>query len=304
MLTAGLEFEMVKAKQNLYDTVNENTFGVRRDRSIQDAVGEEVEGREFQAIELVTPVYEVGITWSRSEVFPKTREALSRNIFNLTSTAESVNSSCGIHLHIGNPSETHRTMWNPNQLAGVQGGPASEWSVTQVYTWLMVGVYFEQAGIFDTVPKSRAKDSNCAKIISRYQADELSSNDPIGDLVPRKYDNIKRYCWLNLIETRRPKNPRENRIGYASSEKLGTVEIRLLGETMNPEYIVAWCDFWLHVAAIIATYAPHKAIMLVMSDPDLAAKFSNLKLRAAEHEIHVAPQVRSVVTPRHAVNAD
>jgi len=78
-------------------------------------------------------------------------------------------------------------------------------------------------------------------------------------VVARKFDNIKRYCWMNLIETKRVGT--DERPGRGSSHALGTIEVRSLGNTAKFEYVWAWTNLLLKLAAYVA-YLPSSLAIL------------------------------------------
>ena len=287
-ITVGMELEMVKAIPETHIIARRYGFGVRSDASIQNDAGESIPATSFNAVELVT-----GIILASQDSL----DGISLVVDKLTKCADHVNSSCGFHIHLGNPSE-ELSEWNPNRVNGIKGGPKSVWTPTQVYTWLTAGVYFEQIGLFDTVPRSRRVNENAVSISSVYSPKDISSNDPVGEVASRKYANKKRYCWLNLIETKRKKADNENRVGYASSEGLGTVEVRLLGETKDAGYIMEWTKLWFKVAFIIAHRPASKAIMEIVASKDISNSIKVLKYMAATHDANNS-HMRSIVKFNH-----
>jgi len=277
-LTLGLEYEMVRPVDHMHEIVHSNHFGLREDHSIQDNTGRVV----ATGTEVVTPIYNVPVRWSGNE--PSFSNLPGSAVTALIGCANKVNSSCGLHVHLGNPVMDELTPWNPDQIVDRPGGHMSRWTKLQVLSWLTVGCHLEASGLHKTVPTSRLQDSNCARIVDRYNSRELASNDPIGTVVSRKYDNLKRYCWLNLIETKRQKSPNENRIGYASSEGLGTVEVRLLGEIADAHYAKIWCEFWLTIAAYIASFPPHKVLLAIIASRNVRQLTNDLRAFATLHE--------------------
>lgn len=302
-LSYGLELEMVEAASNLPVLVESQGFGLRRDASIQDNNGRQLRAESLQAVEVVTPIYTKSIAWRSNTPIA---DIGAHELLHLTHCAAKVNSSCGVHIHVGNPVDTgESTVWNPMRERHHNSPvPKSHWTPAQVQTWLAAGLLFEQTWLYSTVPRSRFNSDTCSAITDRYSPSELQSNDPIGKLVYRKYNNDKRYCWLNVTETKRQKDPNENRIGYASSEPFGTVEIRLLGETKDLEYITNWVNLWLYTAAIIASFPFNKAMLIFLHDRTLMAKVHQLACQANAHEQTIATQVRSIVTPRHPIQQE
>jgi hypothetical protein len=123
---------------------------------------------------------------------------------------------------------------------------------------LIIGKMIESK-MFGLVPPSRRDNSHCVKIDARYGAADFEQFYPVGNVNPRKYDNPKRYCWMNLIETRRVGT--RSISGYGDSPATGTIEIRLLGETADPDYVERWTRLWLTIAGYVAFVPSSLAIM-------------------------------------------
>lgn len=302
IITAGLELEMTVPKPAVHSIAEANGFGFRTDASICDNFGRRLPKTGPGAgVELVTPIIETpcAVVNGGSCTFDFT--AIDHAVDALCSTAARVNSTCGVHIHLGRPNG-EETTWNPQRLFGVNGGKASEWKPGHIKAWLAVAMNLENR-IFDCVPVSRRQSRHCRGIRQTYSSDDLMAYTPLRGLVSRKHDNPQRYCWLNLIETSRPADPNETRIGYARSTPFGTVEIRALGETQDADYVKAWAHLWIKIAAVIAYTPAESAILRCCYTDWLQPDFDALAAIRKKHEEQVAPLVRSVM-PVTTVNED
>ncbi len=289
-ITIGFELEISAPAPGWQNIVTANGFGVRQDSSILDDHGAQLPTRGTGAgIELVTPIYELTVTGidSDSPVISGF-EAVINAVTQLCAAATSVNSSCGLHVHLGRPNG-ERTEWNVNRRPNTPGGPMSEWKTAQVRTWLLIGRLMEQS-VFSMVPDSRAHRRHCQPISRAFRSEQLSSYYPLRNLRHRKHDNIERYCWLNLIETSRRGDPLETRVGYARSKPTGTVEIRALGETKDAQYICAWARLWTIIAASVAYLPSDFAIARCYPGSQITLGVTNALLRMkAAHAATVRP---------------
>lgn len=298
-ITVGLELEMLSQHTIAQTIAERHNFGRRYDHSIADKNGVILPRNGPTAgVELVTPIMQVD-----TSIAPDCKPgdfdflAVKPVVSDLTMCAKEYNSSCGLHVHLGRPNgET--TDWNPRRIKGAPGGPASEWKPSHVRTMLLIGLAIEDR-IFAVVPESRKVRQHCATIGSIYSSDEIQSYYPLTGLVPRKFDNKQRYCWLNLIETARPADPAEERIGYASSKPFGTFEIRALGETVDPDYIFTWVKLWVKIAAAVAYLPSESAALRCLYSNWLKADFDQLAKFKQQHEETVAPHVRSKLPVRN-----
>ena len=252
-ITLGFEFEFYSRGQDFDKVVKSENLGIRTDSSIQDSNG----NRAIDGVEIVTPAYFVN---------PPSADEIIANVSKFAALGN-VNSSCGVHIHIGNPIKTdtgsyEMCSWNPQRLPKGTSYK-SKWDEKHVLSWIIAGQYIEALGIYNCVPPSRSINQNCVKINQAYTNKCLNSNDPVGSVHTRKYKNCKRYCWINLIETKRKKDAKETRIGYAASEGLGTVEIRLMGEMPNSQVISTWTRIWVEVAYIILTTPPYRIVQAI-----------------------------------------
>jgi hypothetical protein len=245
-ITVGLEFEAAELVSNIDAVCAQHGYHKHMDGTIASVDGAvlrnpgEVITPPFEAILGVTSS-EIGAPRVPSVTFSDV-EAIKAKIRTLSLCATKVNKTCGLHVHVGCP----------------QGrGNKSHWTDEQIRTWLLVGLALEDR-LYDVVPASRGNNRFCKKIKEIYSEEELASWNPLGEISPRKWENTKRYCWLNLIETRRNgSGPRYNSSGtpLGSGEATGTVEIRLLGNVKRSEYIFVWTKFWAKIAGMIA-YLP------------------------------------------------
>lgn len=299
-LTVGFELEIYRPAPTAKSTIQEHGFGTRADTSIKGPLGENLPNTGL-GLEVVTPIYDVPVEVSATDDSHQINSTSAiRGLEALCACARHVNSTCGFHVHLGRPNGEFTT-WNPRRLPNVNGGAMSEWKPSQIRTWATVGLLLENK-VFELVPESRKHVKHCRRIRQAYSSTDLYSYYVVNNLVARKHDNQQRYCWLNLVETRRPKSPVEERVGYASSANFGTVEIRALGETGSPQYLSAWVNLWLKVAAAIAYLPAECAILRCASSSWLQPEIDALAAHKLEHEQRVAPLVRSVIPPSSQVN--
>lgn len=292
IITTGFELECVNLASGSYRLADSEGFGRRYDRSIRGMAGEELpEHGPSAPVELVTPIIE-----TRSELTAdgRTREfsygKMAASITALTSCANQVNSTCGFHVHLGRPNG-EATGWNPRRMPGISGGPASEWKPGHVRTMLLISLALEDK-LFALVPDSRKRSRHCRRIREVYSVSDLEAYYPVGNPAPRKHDNEKRYCWLNLIETRRQGDPGESRVGYARSEAFGTIEVRLLGETKDSAYCLAWAKLWIKIASAVAYLPSETAALHCLYSNFLQPDFDALSRLKAHHEEVIAPTCR------------
>lgn len=110
--------------------------------------------------------------------------------------------SCGFHVHVG-----------------VQGAKSQRLKAWAVATEALALEIEDMA--FKAVPESRQGNSYCRRIVP------LASGTRF---VGYKYENERRYHWLNTVEIFRPNGIR-------------TIEMRLLGNTHRWKYLLAWTAF-------------------------------------------------------------
>lgn len=234
-ITFGIELEAVQCSGLLNELANKHNFTVRRDNTILDSVGNRAPfGRE-----VITPILSVDVNSNQDGSDMEVDFGSTTEIINdLCRCATLVNTSCGIHIHLGCPDTKSpgKSKWRPEALR----------------TFLVVGSMLESR-LFDLVPESRKKNPNCKLINEAYTQDELLSYYPLGEILPNKRANKKRYCWMNLVETKRVGT--KITPGLGEGPATNTVEIRLLGNTRRANYIWAWTRFWVQLAAYVA-YVP------------------------------------------------
>lgn len=133
----------------------------------------------------------------------------------LANCQTSVDSSCGTHFHFS-----------------VNRADSDERLCQRVYrkftnNLYFIGSQFEEA-LFDLMPESRRNNEFCKKLSLEFSAFTRGKTlrAKMGTIHGNKYDNRKRYCWINFVELWR-------------RDGIGTVEFRLLGETKRIEYIAA-----------------------------------------------------------------
>jgi hypothetical protein len=304
-ITVGLELEMLKLTPHAPRFIEMRNFGRRHDASIADKQGKLLPKTGLGAgVELVTPILEVETLVApdgEPGEFDFTR--ITPVVKDLLACAQVYNSSCGIHVHVGRPNG-EQTDWNPRRLQGQIGGLASEWKPGHIRTMLLIGLGLENI-IFNLVPESRKQNTTCRRLRELYANKDIAAYYPLVNLNTRKYNNPQRYCWLNLIETRRLQDPNEERVGYARSRAFGTFEIRALGETVNFEYVMAWTQLWVKIAAAVAYLPSESAALRCLYSNWLQEDFDKLTALKAKHEREVAPIVRSVVPVRnHATEVE
>ena len=294
-ITVGLELEMLKLAPGAPRIIDAHNFGRRTDSSIADKAGNPLpKSGPGAGIELVTPILEVETFLSpNGDKCQFDLEPVSPIVQDLLGCAQTINSSCGLHVHLGRPNG-EQTDWNPRRMTGLGGGPASEWKPGHIRTMLLIGLGLENI-VFNLVPESRKQSRHCRKLREVYTNQAIQAYYPLTDLQPRKHDNPQRYCWLNLIETSRPNDPEEERIGYARSKAFGTFEVRALGETVNFDYVMAWIKMWVKVAAAVADLPAESAALRCLHSGWLQDDIDALKVLKERHERYDAQMIRSVL---------
>lgn len=246
-LTFGLELEIVKLTDQAGEIINRRGFQRRYDRTIRghnnEALPESIE--LGGGCEVITKPITVGVTAHQDGAFMSVDYRDAEEIVrDLCKCALEVNISCGLHVHLGRPVKNGE----PNAF----GVKPSKWEPEKVRTFLAVCTLLEEK-FFNVCPESRRNNRYCAPIKNVYVEKDLTAFYPTGQVVPRKYDNPKRYCWLNLIETQRQGT--DPRIGRGAGPGTGTIEVRMLGNVRRFNYIWAWVQLWLKFAAFVA-YVP------------------------------------------------
>lgn len=144
-ITVGLELECVQTSQNVNEVCERHGFTRCMDHSIRSDFGEELPRTWPGAgTEIVTrPIYanvKMGGDGSRLDV---NMADVAQAIEHLCGCATHVNTSCGLHVHLGIP----------------QGDGSSKWSPDNVRTMLTVGRILEQR-LFSLVPISRRNNQH------------------------------------------------------------------------------------------------------------------------------------------------
>lgn len=257
-ITLGAELELVKLSPESTRLMAEHRFVQHYDRTIRGRNGEELP-RTIEAgggCELVTGVLTVPVRMTdNGDGYTADFGATHVVLRDLCACAEEVNGSCGLHLHLGRPAES-----------------GSVWKPSHVRTMLVIARFLEET-LYDLCPSSRRDNQYCKPIAQDYSARDFASFYPVGVVRPRKYDNPKRYCWLNLIETRRQGTERSGAAGPA----LGTIEIRMLGNVRRHRYVQAWAELWVKLAAYVAYLEPSLAISHCCYGGSLEAELSKVR---------------------------
>lgn len=246
-LTVGLELEIVRLTDQAGEIINRRGFQRRYDRTIRGHNGEALpESIELGGgCEVITKPLVVGVTANQDGSFMSIDyRDVEEIVRDLCKCAHEVNTSCGLHVHLGRPQK--------NAEPNVFGVKPSKWEPEKVRTFLGICTMMEDK-FFGVCPESRKNNRYCAPIKNIYVEKDLTAFYPTGQVVPRKYDNPKRYCWLNLIETQRQGN--DHRIGRGAGPSTGTIEVRMLGNVRRFNYIWAWVQLWVKFAAFVA-YCP------------------------------------------------
>lgn len=250
-ITFGLELEIVRLSEEAPDIINRRGFQRRYDRTIKGHRGEDLpETGDLAGSEIITRPITVGLEMDQNGQHMRIdwREAQAI-VLDLSKCAKEVNLSCGLHIHLGRPKGDDN---------GPFGVKSSKWTPAQQRCWVAIGALMEEQ-LFAVCPDSRKNNRYCRKIKAAFNERELGSFYPVGQVTPRKYDNEKRYCWLNLIETQR-QGRAESRIGRGDGPATGTVEVRMLGNVRRFNYIWAWTQLWVKVASYVAYLPTEQAI--------------------------------------------
>lgn len=224
-LTFGVELECAAYSPNARLIAEHNGFTPTHDGSI-NAIG-----REHG--EIITGVLTAKFDSNKVTVADSAKEKIEA----LCKCADAVNASCGLHVHLGN-------------------GIPSCWNASQIRTFMAVALFNENR-FFNLVPDSRTNLRFCRRITELFTPDDFSSEMPILSANNNKYNNPKRYCWINFVETVRHGESTDG----ASRPGLGTIEIRLLGNTRRFDYVWAWINLWLFIAGHISSTDSSRAIM-------------------------------------------
>lgn len=260
-ITFGVELECVKLSGNASQLIQQHGFQRHFDGSIRGPRGETLPAtiEAGGGSEVVTPIYTVDVSMDAEGKHVKLDYGSAKSAIKaLCDCAVEINTSCGIHVHLGLPGKDGKSAWKPEAVR------------------TMLGIcMLREEHLFKLVPPSRHNNRHCARIKERFDENDLQSFYPMGTPVPRKSDNPKRYCWLNLIETRRKGNdPRPNR---QSSPATGTIEIRLLGNTRRFEYVWAWVQLWVKVATYVGHLSSSLALMHCVVTDALATEMEAVR---------------------------
>ena len=239
VITFGLELEFVE-KSPVY-AENCHGFAEREDTSVKKQDG-------TMGYELVTPPLTCKVTNNDGA---KPRVTYDASVVKrLCDCARAVNDTCGLHVHVGRPTSPISR---------------SHWSADQCHAWLVTGMALESK-LYAACPASRQSSKHAKPIRDIYPPAKFTSSlvaHPAHPAMPNKYENPLRYCWLNLVETVRPSQnempfERQNHRGLAAA--LGTVEIRMMGNTRRFSYVDAWLRLCLTWGAVMAYTDPVRAI--------------------------------------------
>ena len=245
----GLELECVEVTSAAAAIVRDRQWLVRHDGSVRGPCDEELPDSREIITRPVPVTVRCGQDGSDLAINVASLSRIAETVTDICRCAATVNKTCGFHIHLGRPGKTESD-W---------GVKKSEWGPERTRAMLIVGLILEEA-LFRACPPSRVLSTYCQPIRASYTATELGSYYPMGATLPNnKYDCLKRRCWLNLVETRRKGT--DSRLLRGLSHGLGTIEIRLMGNTNNPEYTLAWVMLWIKIAAYVA-YLPTSLAIL------------------------------------------
>jgi Putative amidoligase enzyme len=118
------------------------------------------------------------------------------------------NKSCGFHVHV--------SASNLSSLARMR-----QWAIATEHLALQI-----EDLAFKALPDARQDNNYCRRIVPLVSGTTFNTN---------KYDNSRRYHWLNVVEMFRPNGIR-------------TIEVRLLGNTHRWKYLLAWTLFSMELA--------------------------------------------------------
>lgn len=256
----GVELECTRVSSCMPRVVNQHNWLIRHDGSVRTLQNEDMPDSR----EIITRPIPVDVEGSQDGAcWHLSCSTLAQDIIDLCSCASEVNTTCGVHVHLGRPGKTHSDWGDVNK---------SDWGPERVRTMLIIGLMLEDR-MYDLCHDSRRCSAYCRKIRDIYTNEELGSYYPAGATVPdNKYDCLKRRCWLNIVETRRKGT--DSRLLRGLSHGTGTIEIRLLGNTKNPEYIYSWIALWLQIASYVAYLPGSLAVMRAGYSGDLDRLFA------------------------------
>lgn len=295
-LTFGLELEVVKLTDEAAELINRHGFQRRYDRTIRGHRNEELPDSIDcgGGCEVITKPIAVGIKCNQDgnhmQIDYRGADQIVRD---LCKCAKEVNTSCGLHVHLGRPVSSAEL--------GPFGVRPSKWEPERVRAMLAVATMIEPK-LFDVCPDSRKNNRYCLPIARSYPEKDLTSYYPVGEVVARKYDNQKRYCWLNLIETQRKGS--DPRVGRGAGPATGTIEIRMMGNVRRFNYIWAWTQLWLKIAAYVAYVPSSLALMHCVIGDSLKTEFELLARLKEEGKQKIVKQDESgktIIRPDNAI---
>lgn len=276
-MTFGLELEVVKLTPQARDLMTRHGFSTHFDRSIKGRNGEDLP-ETIEAgggAEIITPPLTFQVRSAQDGRGLSVDLGTSSDAVRaMCECAAEVNKSCGLHIHLGRPAHG--------------GLSQSSWQPEHTRTMLLIGLFLEEK-LFGVCPPSRRNSSYCKPIRQCYTAEELGSYYPMGTVNPGKYQNPKRYCWLNTVETRRdhPRSPH-------------TLEVRMLGSVRRFDYILAWVKLWCKIAGYVAYVPSSLAMMHCCFSGSLDNDFAEIK-RVKDERVNrladQAPQPAAQPTP-------
>lgn len=249
IITVGFEQEAATLSRNAVAIARRRNFVLTRDRTVTLADGSPIQGYGH---EVIAPFTKVRVSCGQDGAnFAADFTEVEALIADVMGCCGEVNVSCGFHVHLGRPRDEDADL-------------RSKWDPEKTRTWLALGMALEERA-FAACPASRRQSRHCCSLRDPekgFQDADLQSYYPVDEGKPWKYDNKKRYCWLNLTETRRKtadvpmdvfRNTREGTVS--------TVEVRTLGNTKRVAYALAWTKLWVKVAAYVA-YLPASLSLL------------------------------------------
>lgn len=258
-LSFGIELEYVEKSPDHDAIALRHGFVSRHDASVQRADGS-------TGYEMVSPVMFADITAPSSPSIPCPGVSFNEQpVTDMCLLATLVNKTCGLHVHVGNPT--------------ARDASKSKWTDAQVHAWLVTGQVMEEA-LYSVCPPSRRQNTHAKPIESVYVGASYFSGNPANPTNPSKYHNHKRYCWLNIVETARIGTAEvafDAASGRGTARALGTVEIRMLGNTRHAAFVNAWTRFCLQWGAVIATREPAMAISAIIHGGFLEPALQALK---------------------------
>lgn len=149
-----------------------------------------------------------------------------------------VNKSCGLHFHY-----SIHELTESGELLPLRVLEKSRF-VNNLFA--LCSLYEDQ--LFQLFPESRQHNSYCCRFREKYSTGNSNVREKLGYISESKSSNNKRYCWLNVVEMYREG-------GH------GTVEFRILGDTVNIPYIVN--------VAIMFQYLVKQSLLLnIQRNPD------------------------------------